>query len=313
MEVLQNLALAFASPRVFSPEREISDGTERTGAIIKKKKVEIVPQKEVNRHFGRHKRQLYLTFRSFGSRLDALLGGVWAIPMADDRPAKLEAALKKIDADWASSKADFIALYPSLIEKQIAENPQDAATIRALAPSVSDIDATIRLAWGVVNVGESNLIVQKGLEQEIDGLPAQAAYEIALELKERVSCTNGKYTRASITALLDVARKAEGFGFLSPALAAVRPAVERLSASLPASATAFEGADALTIGAMIGFLSDPVRVIAEGRRIEESVFAAPSSDDLFQQSAQQAPMAVNSLEIAAAGQRDSAIITEALW
>lgn len=266
MEALNRCALFSVATRVFSPERE-AGARSKDGAIIKSEKVEIIDPKALNPLY-RLKHDLFLACRAFGTKLDIM--NAWAVPLDNERADKLERKIKDILGWWDEHKAKVVSEFRDLVEAQAAKNPTQADAIRKMAPSAAEVEHAIRAAYVRYTLTPAE-VTAMGLESELEGLPEQAAWEIAQDLKDSLG-KGSRYSRKTLEVLHRVAVKAGSFGFLSPALEAVPSAVDRLVKSLPPGQDSFKGEEALTIGAMIAFLSDPRRLIEEGRKIESIVF-----------------------------------------
>lgn len=264
MEALNRCALFSVATRIFSPERE-SGGRSKDGAIIKSEKIEIIDPKALNPLY-RLKHDLFITCRSFGTKLDIM--NAWTVPL--ERADMLEKKIKEILGWWDEHKIKIVAEFRDLVEAQAAANPTQAEAIRKMAPSSAEVEHAIRAAYVRFTLKPEEVMAM-GLENELNSLPEQAAQEIAQDLKESLG-KGSRYSRKTLEVLRRVAMKAGSFGFLSPALEAVPSAVEKLIKSLPDGQDSFKGEESLTIGAMIAFLSNPQRLIEEGRKIDKIIF-----------------------------------------
>lgn len=264
MEALNRCALFSVATRIFSPERE-AGGRSKDGAIIKSEKIEIIDPKALNPLY-RLKHDLFITCRSFGTKLDIM--NAWTVPL--ERADMLERKIKEILGWWDEHKVKIVAEFRDLVDAQVAANPSQAEAIRKMAPSSAEVECAIRAAYVRFTLKPEEVMAM-GLENELNSLPEQAAQEIAQDLKESLG-KGSRYSRKTLEVLRRVAIKAGSFGFLSPALEAVPSAVEKLIKSLPDGQDSFKGEESLTIGAMIAFLSNPQRLIEEGRKIDKIIF-----------------------------------------
>lgn len=264
IQVLDSVELVFAAPRVISATREI--GFSRQGAKAGKDTVDFLKPKVLNSYFSKYKQRAFVLLRNNATKLDSV--GMWAVPTKDGdfRARKIEAGLEEISVGFDAAAKQFKLDYPDLVNQWADENPEDSALIRGYAPSPVEIERSISFRWGMMKAGSANIIAHDGLEDEIRDLPTQAAAEIAADLKE--SCAGSAIPgRGAIAALRRVADKASGWGFLSPALAAIKPTVNKLLEKATDKGFASEE-DAMVAMAVIGFLQNPAKVIAEGRRID---------------------------------------------
>lgn len=250
--------------RMFSPERELGR-RDKTGAVIKSEKVQIISPKALNplinaKNIGER------ACRRYGSRMDAM--NAWVVPLSN--LAALKAELNKAVTRFEQEKTDFISSLRNHVEAQIAANPADETAIRSVMPNETDLERSIRISWVRHNLNPDD-IEDYGLEREFDSIAEQAAWEIAQDVKTSTG-SGTRYSKNTLDVLMRAAEKAESFGFLSESLAAIKPAIKQLIASV--NAAAFTPADRLIIGAMIAFLSDHRKVANEGRHIS-GVVAQP--------------------------------------
>lgn len=243
--------------RMFSPERELGR-RDKTGAVIKSEKVQIISPKALNplinaKNIGER------ACRRYGSRMDAM--NAWVVPSSN--LAALKAELDKAVTRFEQEKTDFISSLRNHVEAQIAANPADETAIRSVMPSETDLERSIRISWVRHNLNPDD-IEDYGLEREFDSIAEQAAWEIAQDIKTSTG-SGTRYSQSTLDVLTRAADKAESFGFLSESLAAIKPAIKQLKASV--NAAQFTPADRLMIGSMIAFLSDHKKVANEGRHI----------------------------------------------
>lgn len=276
-QITEKCAFVSFAVRMFSPERELGR-RDKTGAVIKSEKVQIISPKRLA-PMNNAKSTGERACRRYGSRLDAM--NAWVVPLSNIDALKAE--LVKSVNHFEAEKANFIANIDSYISAQIAENPADEHDIRSAMPSASDMERSIRISWVRHNLDLDD-IEDYGLAREFSGIAEQAAWEIAQDIKTSTG-TGTRYTKNTIEVLMRAADKAESFGFLSESLAAIKPAVQQLKASL--NVGGFTPADRLMIGAMISFLSDHKKIANEGRHAA-SVLAPVANNE--QQSALEIPV-----------------------
>lgn len=262
MEVLKNCVLLNYNARQVSAVREIS--TLKEGAKIEKKGVVLFNPKKLN-PFQRIKREMFISARKYGTKLDAL--GAWLVPL--DRADRAETEFRRLVEQYEELAEEFVAEYHDLVAAQCNAHPFDADDIRSVAPEVSTVRHGLRASCVLFQLPDE--LKQAGLERELDSLPGQVAGEIAQELKESLGAGR-RYTRETLNVIRRVAAKAESFGFLHPSLAAVPGLVSGLLQRLPPDGP-YRGEEALNIGVVIAFLQDPVRLLEEGAYLGEDLFA----------------------------------------
>lgn len=241
--------------RMFSPERELGR-RDKAGAVIKSEKVQIISPKALNplinaKNIGER------ACRRYGSRMDAM--NAWVVPISNLTALKTE--LDKAVTRFEQEKTDFISKLRNHVEAQISANPADETAIRSVMPNEVDLERSIRISWVRHNLDMDD-IEDYGLEREFDSIAEQAAWEIAQDVKTSTG-SGTRYSQSTLDVLTRAAEKADSFGFLSESLAAIKPAIKQLKASV--NAVQFTPADRLMIGAMIAFLSDHKKVANEGR------------------------------------------------
>ena len=268
IEITEKCAFVHFAVRMFSPEREIGK-RDKSGAVIKTEKVQVINPKTLNplinaKNIGER------ACRRLGTRFEAM--NSWLVPLSNIDALMVE--MKKSQEAFEEEKAEFIRKLPENLNAQIAANPADREHILAAAPNAANLESSIRISWVRHNL-DVDAIENYGLEREFDSVAEQAAWEIAQDVKTSTG-TGSRYSKSTLEVLTRAAQKADSFGFLSESLAALKPAVDKLKASV--NVNGFSPADRLMIGAMIAFMSDHKKIINEGRHAVNSVFNSPMNE-----------------------------------
>lgn len=263
-DIKEKCVFVHFAARMFSCEREMGK-RDKEGAVVTSKRVEIISPSAL-KHLVNAKVLGERACRRYGSRFD--MNGAWLVPTCNFSNLKTE--LKKSVDAFEKAKQEFINGLDGYINAQIVANPSDELAIRAAAPSAKRLEESIYIAWS------RQIIVPDeeayGVEREYNGVAEQAAWEIAQDVKQSTG-TGTRYSRNTLDVLTRAADKADSFGFLSPSLAAIKPAVQQLRATV--NIGEFTPADRLMIGAMIAWLSDHKKVINEGRHIDSVLVNTP--------------------------------------
>jgi len=260
--VLDKCKIVNFAVSLFANERSSGKKT-RDGVLISKQSVEFIDTKAMSK-LSNARSQGDNLCRAAGTRLD--LFHAWAVPLPkmDDLRAKIGPVVTRFN----ENKEEFILQYPSFIQKKIEENPTQAEQILAIAPSVEQLDKDLRIIFVSKTLAPDDIEV--GAEQQFNYLYEQVAWEIAQDVKKSTR-PGDWYSKKTIEVLRRVASKAASFGFLSPSLANIKPAIDKLLAGISPGMDRYDGADAFLIGSMLAFMSDERKIANEGRRIGEAM------------------------------------------
>lgn len=264
MEVLKNCVLLNYNARLISAERETFSLKE--GAKIEKKGVVLFNPKRLN-PFQRVKREMFMSARKYGTKLEAL--GAWLVPL--DRADTAETEFRRLVLQYEDLADEFVSEFHDMVESQCIAHPLDADDIRGAAPETSSIRESLRASCVLFQLPDE--LRETGLERELESLPGQVATEMAQELKDSLGAGR-RYTRDTLNVIRRVAAKAESFGFLHPSLAAVPGLVSGLLSRLPPDGP-YRGEEALNIGVVIAFLQDPGRLLDEAESLGDDLFVKP--------------------------------------
>lgn len=248
-EVIFDKAVCFGyRTRVFSVERDA--GTVAKSATRKlTEKQEVVHPSRVA-PLNNLKQEAFRLCRGFGTKFELL--GLWVVPN-DDADACADGLLD-ISNRWVTwTNDELIPNYPLWVEKYALENPDDAANILRLAPSLEDIKKNTRFSFARVNLGET-AVNAINLEEEVEGLWGQVLHDITAELKDSKMHRSQTYTQEGIReAFGRILRKCEGLGFLHPRLQEVSDMIRTIVSQLPSTGM-IKGLDALAVKSCIDAL-----------------------------------------------------------
>lgn len=263
--------------RVFSVERDA--GTVATSATRRiTEKQEVVHPSRIA-PLNNLKQEAFRLCRGFGTKFELL--GLWVVPNVDaDACAD---GLLDISNRWVTwTNDELIPNYPIWVEKYALENPDDAANILRLAPSLEDIKKNTRFSFARINLGET-AVNAINLEEEVEGLWGQVLHDIAAELKDSKMHKSQSYTQEGIReAFGRILRKCEGLGFLHPRLQEVSDMIRTVVSQLPSTGM-IKGIDALAVKSCIDALMNTNdfarRGFGVGTDFTENDAGADAADD----------------------------------
>lgn len=182
------------------------------------------------------------------------LGG-FAIPKEniDD----LVKELKEIKQRFQEAKDSLLKDYNKEVNKWIAENPPEWATvIRAAIEPVSTIDQALHFNFAPVVVGspEGMEDENEGLDEETDGLLDQLFHEIRMQAKTAFEASyigRKEVTRKALRPIMSMKDKLQGLSFLDPEIAEAIQGIEQVMAKVPKTGP-ITGADLDMIAGLVG-------------------------------------------------------------
>lgn len=234
--------------RVFSVERDAGTVAKTATRKLTEKQEVVHPSRVAP--LNNLKQEAFRLCRGFGTKFELL--GLWIVPNGDaDACAE---GLLDISNRWVTwTKDELIPNYPLWVEKYALENPDDAANILRLAPSLEDIKANTRFSFARINLSET-AVNAINLEEEVEGLWGQVLHDIAAELKDSKMHKSQTYTQEGIReAFSRILRKCEGLGFLHPRLQEVSDMIRTVVSQLPSTGM-IKGIDALAVKSCIDAL-----------------------------------------------------------
>jgi hypothetical protein len=190
-----------------------------------------------------------------------------------DRAQAVSDELKVLRDTFQAQKAEFLQELPNIIDEWAA-NPQNAVEIkpgltradliRTHAPKASDLDKLLRFAMSATQIQSSQFFGKDdALHTEVNGLPGQAALEIAEDVKKSwKGATGGKTTSRVLGLVRRIRQKADSMGILSPKFEHLREACDRVLRQMPQTG-AIEGLEFMQISALLEFCSRPENILAE--------------------------------------------------
>lgn len=182
------------------------------------------------------------------------LGG-FAIPKEniDD----LVKELKEIKQRFQESKDILLKDYDKEVNKWIAENPPEWATvIRAAIEPVSTIDQALHFNFAPVVVGspEGMEDENEGLDEETDGLLGQLFHEIRMQAKNAFEASfvgRKEVTRKALRPIMSMKDKLQGLSFLDPEIAEAIQGIDQVMEKVPKTGP-ITGADLDMIAGLVG-------------------------------------------------------------
>lgn len=261
VEILEKCKLVMFAVGLIANERT-SEKKAKDGVLVKKESIEFIDAKALSK-LSNCRARMESACRISGTKAKFLHGWVQPVENMDCLSAKLDT----ISEEFEVAKAEFLAAYPAFIQKKIDENPSQAGLIQKFAPSVERLEKDLFISWTDVTLVPND--IKRG-QQQFNHLYEQVAWEISQDVSNATK-VGDTYTNGTIDVLKRAANKAASFSFLSPSLASVKPAIDKLISRLPQGQKRYSGEDAFLIGAMLAFLSDDKKIANEGRRIGESV------------------------------------------
>jgi len=182
------------------------------------------------------------------------LGG-FAIPKEniDD----LVKELKEIKQRFQEAKDSLLKDYNKEVNKWIAENPPEWATvIRAAIEPVSTIDQALHFNFAPVVVGSPEGMEDKneGLDEETDGLLGQLFHEIRMQAKTAFEASfigRKEVTRKALRPIMSMKDKLQGLSFLDLEIAEAIQGIDQVMAKVPKTGP-ITGADLDMIAGLVG-------------------------------------------------------------
>lgn len=221
------------------------------------------------------------------------LGG-WAIPEAQALDVVTE--LQKVQADFLTAKAAFLAGYDDAVQDWIIRHPGWESIIAESTVSADYVRSKLSFDWQVykiVNPQEmQNLApaVSEGLEQAVSGLGMTLYDEIAAmadEAWKRTFSGRTSITRKALSPLKTIMTKLRGLSFMEPRVAPIVELIRTALDTLP-KAGEIAGRDVLMLQGLVCLLREPHAIIEHGQMVLDgktpaavltTLFAAPSLEE----------------------------------
>ena len=282
-QVLDRVTLVIFQTRIVSPIRDTGEG-ERDGSRIKKV-LQSCFDPIVLRPLARKKQEASRLCRSFGTSVASL--GAWAVPI--ERTKLLTERLAKISDEWAELAEELAINIATKVEAYAQENPAEAAAIRSLAPSASDVRSSTRFIYTSYRLRAEDVDDDSGcLESDMIGLAGQTLREFAVALCD-ASLNKGtglQYTQSVKEVLRRVETKARSLAFLNPVLDEVSKVLTETISALPVSG-AITNASAILVKTIVDQLLDPAKLLKNGfAKFEQSDIEQEQVDPVVNQPAE---------------------------
>lgn len=243
--------------RVYSTQRDAQ--TNSVSASRLNKDIQIIHDPAKLRPLLNLRQEAMRAARGSGTKLEVL--GCWLVPKENER--SLSETFIDIGDRWDRFVADeLVPNYMTWVTTHASLNPNEAADIIGLAPSLDKIKQGTRFAYGVVRVKPED-VVGKNLEAEFQTLPEQAVLEIAQDIKDNGVTDSKRFTQATRKILDRIARKAKSLAMLHPRLKEIEVTLLRLLDGLP-TAGMIDGIAAIAVRQVLDDLLDGPRFLAHG-------------------------------------------------
>lgn len=258
-KVLDRVNLVVFQTRIVSPVRDTGEG-ERDGSRIKKV-LQSCFDPIVLRPLGRKKQEAHRLCRSFGTNVESL--NAWAVPT--ERTALLTEKLAQIESEWSALAEELAINITAKVEAYASQNPAEAAAIRQLAPTASDVRNTTRFLFTSFRLRGEDVEDNGCLEKDLSGLAGQTLREFAVALRD-ASLDKGsgmQYTQGVKEVLGRVATKARSLAFLNPVLDEVANVLRETIDALPVSGL-ITNSSAILVRTVVEQMLDPARLLKMG-------------------------------------------------
>lgn len=243
--------------RIYSTQRDAQ--TNSVSASRLNKDIQIIHDPAKLRPLLNLRQEAMRAARGSGTKLEVL--GCWLVPKENER--SLSETLIDIGERWDRFVADeLVPNYMNWVTTHASLNPNEAADIIGLAPSLDKIKQGTRFAYGVVRVKPED-VFGKNLEAEFQSLPEQAVLEIAQDIKDNGAMDSKRFTQATRKILERIARKAKSLASLHPRLKEIEVTLVRLLEGLP-TAGMIDGIAAIAVRQVLDDLLDGPRFLAHG-------------------------------------------------
>ena len=195
-------------------------------------------------------------------------GDGYAVPRG--KVGALIQELKRLQANFETSKADFLSVYEDEVEKWIAVNPPEwAPIIRAAVDSPSRVKKVLSFNFSAFDVKVPTDIFESGLDEEVNSLYGQLCHEVrvvARQTFENSFVGKQEITRKALRPIKTIREKLVGLLFLDPSIAETIQVIDDTLARLPEEG-AIKGTDLNMVAGLVG------RQLANMGRV------APQNDD----------------------------------
>ena len=273
--VLDRVTLVVFQTRIVSPIRDTGEGTQPGD---KGSRIEKVLQKcfdpKALRPLTSKKQEATRICRNFGTKVETL--NAWAVPVG--RVQDCLNQLSKIEVSWKVLADDLADNIQSSVESWAKANPDEASSIRALAPTRQDVLASTRFIKTSYRLRGEDVEDEGCLEAELTGMAGQTMHELAQALRDASldKASGGQYTQSVKEVFKRIQTKAESLAFLDPRLAEVSDVLKSTVDSLPASGL-ITAASAVLIKSVVDQMLNPVKLMRDGFKMMAQ--SAPVSVD----------------------------------
>jgi hypothetical protein len=253
-------------------ERQVSTHTEN--GIKDKKTIFPFYQRDTNGKIieSTKFKPIYI-LRQMVSKIDTVLtrhgsdvaGDSYLIPLANKD--KVNAALIPLHKEFENAKLDFEHGIYQQLENQCKVYPQYTAEIMSWELGLREQVRNLDFLFMSFPLGNA-LSQMTGIG--VENMPTTVLGKVANDVAEIAkSITGSRYSMATLKTLERATEKAEGFAFLSEGLAAVRPAFDKVKSMI--NIYDMSPSDSIMLGGFIALLSNPQKLIDEGRKISAAL------------------------------------------
>lgn len=209
--------------------------------------------------------------------------------MSDQSLTYVLGEIKKYAQQFEDEKQKLLSVWPQPLEAWIAAHPSEEVEIRAIAPSLSVLEKSLKFVTRVYKVNNqsevlANAGIDDGVVAQVGNMCHQIAQEIAQDVAETWKPVNGIISQRIKGALNRWKQKAASLVFIDARLQAVVASIDETIAVLPASGK-IEGRDFMALQGLISLLSNPDNIISGTM----SVMLAPETQNIETQPAEALP------------------------
>ncbi len=258
-KVLDRVNLVVYQTRIVSPIRDTGEG-QKDGSRIKKV-LQRCFDPVVLRPLTKKKQEAYRHCRNYGTYVATL--NAWAVPI--ERTEMLIEKLGAIATDWVALAEDLATEITAKVDAYAHDNASEAAAIRQLAPSASDVRNSTRFIYTTFRLRAEDIDDSGCLESDLAGLAGQTLHEFAVALRDASldKGTGNQYTQSVKDVLGRVATKAKSLSFLHPVLEEVATVLGDLIVQLPSHGT-ITNASAILVKTVVDNLLQPRQLMRNG-------------------------------------------------
>lgn len=258
--VLEKVALVQIDISIWSGRKKLRPEDIRLGdgGALPPETVASLGSKKV---IGREALKTFETLKKRAQRLPEEIGvrflGGYAVPV--ERAQEVSEHLKKVQAEFAEARTEFLANYGRLVEEWVAEHPSFAESLRKAVPPKEYVARATDFRFAIFQVTPAE--AESGLDSQAMGLGGRLLEEVAADARkwmERFLASASEVSQRTLRPLVRIRDKLEALAFLSGAAQPLNAAINEVLAECRPMPV-ITGGPLVRLKAMASLLADPVR------------------------------------------------------